>query len=346
MNIHWMLHTHGDPLGTLRKFAQQVWSTSSLKGMLVPINAAPEAGLRPRLLEDPSQIAQVNPFKPLMTLNAARLIPEILRAHPGERLGAMLRPCEMRALIEMQKHAPFPVENLLTISVDCLGTFPADEFQWRSERKGSHEGLTSEALQFARQGGIIPYRYRPACQLCTGPEAQNADLNIGVLGLPVRQTILVRARDSAAAERLGLAAICDGTASEELIGQRERLLAKTAARNRNTRERLQASLSGLLPANVNALVDQFNECGSCQECLENCPICSIDFPQREAGGEFALADVMRWLVSCSGCGMCEQNCPNHKPLCAIFGHIRQQLGEMLGYQAGQSIHDPLPVTGL
>jgi formate dehydrogenase subunit beta len=344
MNKQWMLQTHGDPLGTLRKFAQEVWSAAGLNGMLVPIESAPEGSLKPHLLEDPAQLTQVNPFRPLMTLNAARLIPEILRAHPGERLAAMLRPCEMRALIEMQKHQPFPVENLLTISVDCLGTFPADEFQWRSERKGSQEGLTSEALQFARQGGIVPYRYRPACQLCTGPDAQNADLNIGVLGLPVRQAILVSARDSTVAERLGMQSICDGPADDVLVRQRERLLAKMVERSQHTRQRITSSLAGILPLNLDALVDQFNDCGSCQECMENCPICSVDFPQREAGGGFVRIDVMRWLVSCSGCGMCEQACPNHKPLCAIFGHIRQQLVDALGYQPGQSIHDPLPVA--
>ena len=41
------------------------------------------------------------------------------------------RPCEMRALTEMTKHASFKIDNLLTISVDCLGTLPADEYQWR-----------------------------------------------------------------------------------------------------------------------------------------------------------------------------------------------------------------------
>ncbi len=40
----------------------------------------------------------------------------------------------MRALTEMTKHASFNLDNLLTISVDCLGTLPADEYQWRLER--------------------------------------------------------------------------------------------------------------------------------------------------------------------------------------------------------------------
>jgi hypothetical protein len=47
----------------------------------------------------------------------------------------------------MRKHKPLPTDKLLTICVDCLGTYPIEEFQWRSSRKGSAEGLSWEALK-------------------------------------------------------------------------------------------------------------------------------------------------------------------------------------------------------
>jgi predicted aldo/keto reductase-like oxidoreductase len=36
-------------------------------------------------------------------------------------------------------------------------------------------------------------------------------------------------------------------------------------------------------------------------------------------------DVVNWLLSCAGCGMCEQSCPQHQPLSAVFSHIREQI---------------------
>jgi Fe-S oxidoreductase len=51
---------------------------------------------------------------------------------------------------------------------------------------------------------------------------------------------------------------------------------------------------------------------------------------------------MRWLVSCAGCGMCEQSCPNSLPTATIFAHIRRQLDQQWDYSPGRSTSEPLP----
>jgi Fe-S oxidoreductase len=89
-----------------------------------------------------------------------------------------------------------------------------------------------------------------------------------------------------------------------------------------------AGLSEVLPPDVEALLDQFEACGSCQLCMDNCPICAVNFP-REEGGRFNREDIAGWLVSCAGCGMCEQACPNHLPLSIIFTHMKAYLKQNL-----------------
>lgn len=321
----WLLKTHGDPLGTLFSFISTVWEQNNLDGMLVSQDSLEEANAQTHILDDSAQLNSINPFKPLMTLNSARLVPKLVNERPNERFGAILRPCEMRALIEMVKHDSFSLEHLLTISIDCLGTFPVDDLQWRAMRKGSTEKLAQEALQFARQGGIVAYRYRSACQMCSLPNAQGAQLNIGFLGLPVRQNILVSAGDEAIENRLNLQTITDGEADETIISQHERMLAKLDERRVRTREHVIQGLGEVIPSNVEVLIEQFENCGACQECLKACPICSVDFPRSTESGKYVREDVMRWLVSCAGCGMCENACPNHRPLSAIFSSIKQQL---------------------
>jgi Fe-S oxidoreductase len=98
--------------------------------------------------------------------------------------------------------------------------------------------------------------------------------------------------------------------------------------------RVSESLGELVPRDFNALLAQFEKCGECQRCMSVCPICSVDFPQREEDGSYPPQAIMRWLVSCAGCGMCEQACAYHLPLSAIFGNIREKLREELGYTAG------------
>jgi formate dehydrogenase subunit beta len=355
MNNQWSLDTHGDPLGKVHNFIEQVWLEYGLDGMLVTTNGGNEAQAMPHYVTQVASIDNINPFKPLMEINAARLIPGLFVNYPDARIGALLRPCEMRALTEMTKHASFNTEHLITICVDCLGTLPADEYQWRLERveknlpaeeSGSAEStdeLAHEALKFARQGGIIPYRYRSACQVCTSPAADQADINIHILGLPVRQKMLVSVSDPRIAETIHIEKLTDGTADQALIMQHERILSRMCERHQRTMERVNDGLGSLLPADVDAVIHQLETCGECQSCMDVCPICSVDRPDRSADGHYDRSGVMRWLVSCAGCGMCEQACPNHLPTSSIFAHIRQQLDQEWEYVPGRSAAEPLPV---
>ncbi len=350
MDGQWTLETLGDPLGKVRNFLKLIWIKSDLDGMLVTLDEGAGARGEPCYITDVAAIDRINPFRPLMQLNAARLIPGLLADHPGARLAALLRPCELRALIEMAKHIPLDLGRLLTISVDCLGTLPADEYQWRLERiqKGlppteTPDELAQEALKFARQGGIIPYRYRYACQVCSSPAAQNADICLHVIGLPVRQLMLLSVREARISESLGIDGYANSIANPALALQHERILSQMAVRHSRHMQKVSHSLAGQLPANVDALIQQLEACGDCQGCLDACPICSVDRPRRDEAGHYERSSVMRWLVSCAGCGMCEQACSRHLPTAAIFAHIRRQLDEQSGYLPGISFGDPLPL---
>lgn len=331
MDQHWLYETHGDPLTAVQKFVIAIWEGAQLDGMLAPASGIEGPGAPPRLLEDPGQVTSINPFKPWMALNAANLVPGIMQENPGARLGVIFRPCEMRAHAAMSKQAsntapPLDAhDNLVTICVDCLATFPVDQVQWRAERKGDTEKLTQEALQFARMGGIAAYRFRSACQMCMSAEAGGADLNIGVLGLPVRQYLLVSARDEEMAQAHHLPEITAGMAGEAILSHRSLTLDRMSERQSSTRERVMHSLGEFLPQSLDAVIQQLEKCDGCQACMDVCPICSVAYPKRRADGGFERSDVESWLASCAGCGMCEQSCPNHLPLSAIFGHIRDIL---------------------
>jgi len=313
MNTNWMIQTHGDPLGALQKFVKTLWEQTDLDAMVV----APSNGKH--VLESPDELEELNPFRPLMKLNTARLVVDTAKKRPGKRLGAMLRPCEMRALNEMAARGAVKRDGVLVICTDCLGTFPADEYEWRTER--SAKGLTKETLQFAPQGGISAYRYRPACQMCAEPGATEGDVNIGVFGLPVRQSMLVNAHNGSVI----LKSITDELATDDLVSKREQTLAKISERHVRTRERVLKSLEEELPADLQHLLEQFESCGACQACMNVCPICSVDEPRRTKDGKLVREDVVNWLLSCAGCGMCEQSCPQHQPLSAVFSYIRDQI---------------------
>ncbi|MFC2028336.1 hypothetical protein ACFLTX_00225 [Chloroflexota bacterium] len=315
----WILDTRGDPLGTVNTFLQAVWNSIGLQGMILASRSRNEL----QIINDYSDLDEINPFQPLMLMNIAGLVPKVLAENPEGIYGILLRPCELRALHEVNKRMEMDSKRLVTICVDCLGTFPDDEFEWRSTRKGSAGGLTREALQFAPQGGIAAYRYRAACQMCTAPGARNGDINLGVLGIPVRQVIIIDGEQ----ELFKWNELTDRPAEKSLTEKREVLLAKMIERHSQTKDRVLTGLVEVLPDNIDNLLDQFDNCGNCQECIDSCPICQTSAPRRMDSGRFHKQDVMDWLVDCAGCGMCEQSCPRHMPLSIIFTHIKKSLEE-------------------
>jgi formate dehydrogenase subunit beta len=322
MNTSWLVETHGDPLGVIQTLIGEAWQRFELESMLLSLNSQSE----PHLINDPGQLNQVNPFKPLMTMNAAKYLPRILADNPEERIGVVLRPCEIRALEAKTKRESLPLERTLTICVDCLGTYSLEDYQWRVDRKGSPNRLAWESLHFARQGGIAAYRFRSACQACRSPVGQGADINMGVIGLPVRQKILVDTRDQMTLETFGKRAVISQE-DQSLLDQRDYIIARLLQRGSQTRQRLADNLESILPRDLEALIDQFQRCEPCRECFDNCPLCAADYPEKDSRGLYVREDVKQWMISCAGCGMCEQACPNHLPLVSVFSQLRQQLIE-------------------
>lgn len=325
METTWAIDTHGDPLGSLARLVETVWSEVGLSGMLVSSDTMDNPKAAEFILEQPEQLQKFNPFRPAMRANTAAFVPGILREKPSGRYGTVLRPCELRALKQLERLDPFPRERLLTICVDCLGTFPAGDLEWRTRRRGSADSLANDTLMFARQGGISVDRYRPACQLCRSSGAEGADINIWVIGLPARQVMLVNVPPQKLASELRFADSRRVGEEDELLKVRQRVLERVALRNQHSRDRFFRELVDSIPASVEAIAEHLEQCGECRACLEACPICSARPLEREADGRYDRRKIAQWLASCAGCGMCEQACLKNIPLSAVFSVIREHM---------------------
>lgn len=325
MRNFWTINTHGDPIKTILQSIRLIWDQADIQMMLVPPNGRADTIYKPCVLKEPSDLLKINPFKPLMTINITKWIPETLKKHPGQTIGALLRPCEMRTLVGMSKLNGFSLENLITISCDCLGTLPKDDFLWQAARKGSSKELSCETLQFARQGGILNYRNRSACQICKSPQAYIADFNFHIIGLPVRQYLLVSARIRLDGREIRVNDIMEKKADSSQTEQHQKVAFRISQRNQLVLEKIVKGVKDILPTDIDSLVTRFESCGKCQACMDACPICDIHRPLKDASGNLDRDSVIRWLTACSGCGICEPACPVHLPLNIIFQYIQTEM---------------------
>lgn len=327
MKPSWIIRTNGDPLATVRHFLQDLWSSADFEGMLVQLDPIAETRPRPTFVEDPAHLLTANPFLPVVTLNAANLVSQIASHSPQARNAAVLRSCEARALFEMVKNNGISIDHWLIIVVDCPGSFPIDDYPWRLQRAGTTERLTHEVLRFARQGGIASYRFRSACQMCTSPGAERADVCICLFGLPIKEYILVATKDEAIAYKLHLGEITDQRATPEYMARHMETLHILNERHTHLHEQAIHKITADFPSDVDSWLSHLEDCAPCQACLEVCPLFagSLSAPR---------AELVRWLSSCVECGMCEEACPKHLPLSAIIGRVKRD-----------ALHEALMISG-
>lgn len=344
MNVNRVIEVHDqDPLAAVRSALGAWWQQTGLDALLAPVELPDGSGTRCEALRDPARLEAVNPFAPVMGCNAAAAIGKFSREHPGARLAAVLRPCELRALIELRKrrYGAAADDRVLTIGVDCPATLAPEPFAARARQSGL-AALTREALQSAAEGEPWPARPRPACQVCLSPAPRGADLAIGFLGLPAERLLLLIARDEATDAANQLDHVAPTLASEALVVQRESTVGGLDQRRSRARAELARAATRRF-SDLGSVMAWLAGCTLCGDCLDACPLYDgelsglLGLGSSAYPGQAALAELVeasRWLASCSGCGMCETACSCEVPLSQLICGLSHRIQEELDYVPG------------
>ena len=344
MNVNRVIEVRDrDPLGAVRSALGAWWQKAGVDALLAPVELPDGTGTRSEVLLDARRLDEVNPFTPVMGSNAAAAIGKFSRDHPGARLAALLRPCELRALIELRKrrYGAAADDRVLTIGVDCTATLGPEAFAGRARTRGL-AALTREALEAAAEGEPWPARPRTACQVCLSPAPRGADLAIGFLGLPAGQMLLLIARDEATDAANHLQHVAPTLASEAQVVQRESAVGTLDERRSRARAELARTATRRF-SDLGSVLAWLAGCTLCGDCLDACPLYDGELSGLLGMGSSAypgqpvlaeLVEASRWLASCSGCGMCETACASEVPLSQLICGLSHRIQEELDYVPG------------
>jgi formate dehydrogenase subunit beta len=347
---------NGETLKAIQSFLRGLLESGAVGALLVPMRT-PAGAVTPALVSDPALLDAADPLAPVMPSNAATWVGKLSVRQPRAKVGAVMRSCELRALVELVKLQQANLDDLTLIAVDCAGTYEV----------ARNEGRETDAWRELYANPESPHpELRIACQMCEQPVYEGADATIELLGSDLAQGIpLTLADDGSAelAEKLGYGTqdtSAGHTARAEVI---EKLLAaRTTARDAEFAA-IQARLDG-----EEGLIGVFDTCVRCHNCMTVCPICycktcvfkSTVFehePMQYLGwanqkGAYRLpADTMLFhltrlnhmVLSCVGCGMCTQACPADLPVGSVFRAIGQQVQGTFDYLPGRTTDEPLPL---
>lgn len=333
------------PAESVRGFLERFIRQGQADRLFAPV-MSPDDVYRVKVVEA-GEFPSISALMPRMTENGAAALRHSLEAQPEARFVAVLRPCELRAVVELAKWKQIEMDRLIAVGVDCLSTYEQAYIDAGGGRRRSEpDWLTQDALRLAKSGQLAPAGTRLACQLCDrpAPDYRAADIMIGLFGVDTDEKILVLAEEDDDL-RFGLASLTTRPATEREAVEREVTLWRLMERRKDAADHVLGQL-GLADAYPAVISGYMGKCSLCGDCIDACPQSAEGLRAalklgRERFIDTLLNESLR-MASCSGCGMCQAHCPEGIPLCAISRALSRQIQERMHYIPGRDVKEPLP----
>jgi formate dehydrogenase subunit beta len=352
-------------IASMQGFFKTLLEKGDLNGLLVPQRLPGKNAVMPALITDPEKINSSDPLAPGFPMNAAKVVSKLTRKPLHARVAVVLRPCEIRAFVELVKLKQARTEDVVLVGLDCLGAYSnVDYLQFAGE---DGNGSTQQFVQNALSGKTAAGEgvdISPACKACDHPIPENADLLIGLFGVDTNDHLLLKAntaKGEALLDELKL------PAAQEPEGRKKAIDSLVAQRSAY-RDQMFAETSEAT-ADIEKLTSYLSECINCYNCRVACPVCYckecvfvtdvfdhepsqyLQWAKRKGAVKmptdtvfYHITRLAHMSTACIGCGQCSNACPNNIPVMEIFRTIAHYTQRAFDYEAGLSLDEEPPLS--
>jgi formate dehydrogenase (coenzyme F420) beta subunit len=354
-----------DLAGTLREFLKSILDQHDISAILAPWRLPMKSMVMPALITDPGRLDSVDPLSPAFPMNGAKILSRLTRRASGGKVAAVMRPCEIRAFIELVKLNQGRIEDLVIIGIDCLGAYQnTDYFRW----VGGDIGASTEKFTTSALGGngaaVKDVDLAPACRACEMPIPAGADIAVGLYGMDTSSWILARAQTDGGADLLARLLLSEAEEPPARQKAMEKLLAdRTRYRDAMFEKTIAATDS------LEKLTGYLANCVNCYNCRVACPVCYcrecvfvtdvfdhepsqyLRWAERKGVVKmptdtvfYHITRLAHMSTACVGCGQCSNACPNDIPVMELFRTLADKTQKGFGYLAGRSLDDKPPLA--
>jgi formate dehydrogenase subunit beta len=306
------------------------------------------------LITDVHMLKEAIPLHPYMPVNAAQELSRFTQVK--EQIAVVIRPCELRAFVELVKRSQGKMDHFLFISYTCGGVLQID-----ATVNGNAKNLLSDYWKAVARGenfnGI-----RPTCRVCAHFVPISADVTVSTIGEKTGGECNLFLHTEKAKH------LAEGFQGESFEGELDSETIDTLhTKRQEERKRLFDEIGS--SRGLDGMVELFGKCIGCHGCSRVCPICHCvlcDFESHlfdyetsmieeevvRKGGVRLPPDTILYQIgrlnhmsfSCIGCGMCTEVCPVDIPVSAVFMRTGEETAKVFDYVPGRDVEEPVPVT--
>ncbi|MBU2551348.1 MAG: 4Fe-4S dicluster domain-containing protein [Proteobacteria bacterium] len=339
----------------VKELLKSILEKGRAEAVLVPA-ATPYSPLpMPTLITDPAGIDDSAPLAPAAPFNAARLAANLARRPTGHGLVMLLRPCELRALIELVKLNQCALDDALVIGMDCHGRMENDRFL---DLAGREADPTAAFLKDDR----LREEVTESCRGCDRFTPDGADLTVCLFGLDTGREIGLSAGTENGGRLLSDLGYKTGTEPQSRGAAVKDLLARRTEHRRASLDRVAAEIK-----DVEGFQKIVATCLNCYNCRVACPVCycrecvfitdvfshepEVYLRRARRKGRlkiptettmYHLTRLAHMSHACVGCGQCSSACPQGIPVADFFRAVADQTQALFDYIPGLDPARPIP----
>jgi formate dehydrogenase subunit beta len=357
--------TDGNLLASMQKLFQSILGVEEISAILVPQHLLMKNMVMPALVTDPKQLEGADPLAPAFPMNAAKIASRLTRKSMGGKVAAVLRPCEIRAFIELVKLKQGRMENVVLVGIDCLGTYNnKDYFQFVGDNVTESTTRFYQNVLSGKGGAMESVDITSTCKACEHFVPGAADIAVGLLGVDTSDHLLVQAQTPVGEDLLKRLKL---SGAQEPAGRSKAVNAliaeKTAYRDKMFNETAEVTNS------LEKLTTYLANCINCYNCRVACPVCYckecvfvtdvfnhepfqyLRWASRKGVLKmptdtvfYHLTRMAHMSTACIGCGQCSNACPNDIAVMELFRTVSSGTQQAFEYQPGRSIEDDPPLS--
>ena len=352
-------------LAAVQELLHACLDLDEIRAVLLPCQLPTQKTVMPVLISDPERLKDADPLAPAFPVNSAKMAARLTRKPIGGTIIAMMRPCEIRAFVELVKLNQGRMEELVIMGLDCLGAFSNRDYKAYAGEDPSTATRTflREKLDGA-SGDNMSTRLSPACTVCEQPLPNGADVAIGLYGVNVNNGLLLQPqtdKGSELTERLQLA-------PTELPAAREAAIKELLTRRQEARDKMFIQTHQAV-GSIAKLSTYLGACVNCYNCRVACPVCYckecvfvtdvfdhqpiqyLRWSDRKGAIKmptdtvfYHITRLAHMSTACVGCGQCSNACPNDIPVMELFRTVAWRTQQAFDYVPGRDVTDKPPLS--